>query len=594
MPSSEISLESLGLVEELGGATKRELTENEMERLCNGVMAFCEELSGVNLYPYQREFAWRILWSLMIEDTDEITGLMSRQSGKSESVAVVVVGAMVLLPILGKIFTGDPRLNKFKDGLWCGIYAPKYELAGIMWNRMKLRLYSENAKRLLLDPSINIDLSTEKNDLTLSNGSFVDCGTANPQSKIEGKTYHLILLEESQDISASQIRGSIHPMGAAVGGSIVKIGTPNRLRGEFAEACRRNKRNDVNRNMLGSKKRLHFEYDYTVAQRYNPRYRKYIEKERERLGEDSEDFRLKYKLHWLSDKGVFISSDLLDECGIRNVKEGRLIARDKRTRKKDRQLIDFPRKPWFVTNDAETEGQVAGIDLGKEINSTVVAVGKAWWDYPVQYGEEYRYYIHLQNLLEIVGDDHEAQYPMIYDFLKRYNVGSIMIDATGKGDPIYTRMKYDLEGFGINVSPFIFSEKSKDVGYKVFHQELSNRRFTYPAGPRAVGKKEYTRLYSQMVDLEKFWRGSKMVVHKPKDKEARDDICDALMMMCYLVNVNESMEVEMDINPMVGRMARWMTADMIKKSGAWYRSQVGPKNLGFSGRGRESKRGKWE
>lgn len=595
MASSEISLESLGLVEELGGATARKLTDQEMERLCNGAMAFCEEMTGVSLHPYQREFAWRILYSLMIEDSDEITGIMARQSGKTESIAVVVVGSMVLLPILAKIFTGDDRLNKFKDGLWAGIYAPNYDLAGIMWNRMKLRLYSESAKQFLLDPSINIDLSTERNDLTLSNGSFVDCGTANPQSKIEGKTYNLILLEECQDIGSAQIRGSIHPMGAAVGGSIVKIGTPNRVRSDFYEACRRNKRNDVANNLVGSKKRCHFEYDYTVVQRYNPRYRKYIVKERERLGEDSEDFRLKYKLHWLSDKGVFISSDLLDECAITNVKEGKLIAKDKRSRTKSNYMV-FERKPWFVHSDAETDGQVAGIDLGKDVNSTVVSVAKVWWDYPVMYGEEYRYFVHIQNFLELVGDDHEAQYPMIYDFLKRYNVGSIIIDATGRGDPIYTRMKYDLEGFGINVVPFVFTEKSKDVLYKVYLQELTNKRFTFPAGKKAVSKKEYTRMYSQMIDLEKFWRGNKMVVHKPKDsKEARDDFPDSMALTCYLVNINESMEAEMDYNPMIGRSARWMTADMIKKSGSWYRSVTNPKTgLGYNGRGRPSKRGKWE
>jgi len=73
--------------------------------------------------------------------------------------------------------------------------------------------------------------------------------------------------------------------------------------------------------------------------------------------------------------------------------------------------------------------------------------------------------------------------------------------------------------------PFIFSETSKDVGYKVLLQELQSGRLTYPAGPATTRMRKYIRFYQQMTDLEKTWRGQKMIVSKPKGDDARDDYC---------------------------------------------------------------------
>lgn len=576
---------------ELEGVGDRALTEAEITKLADVVMTFSQEIAGVELYPYEYEFGWRICYSLLIEDADEITALFSRQSGKTETVAVVVVGCMVLLPALAQALPGDERIAKFKDGLWCGIYGPGYEQAGIMWNRMKLRMYSDSSKQALLDPDINIDLADQTENMVLPNGSFCDCGTAAPQANIEGKTYHLILLEETQDISNEKIRASIHPMGAATAATLVKIGTCNRNKSEFYEACRRNKRHDVKNGKARSRKRTHFEYDYTVCQRYNPRYRKYIEKEKQRLGEDSDDFRMKYRLHWLLERGMFVSTDLLDECGI--VEKGKSLFVTKGSGRRQRK-IEFTRPPNVVTYDTHTEGLVFAVDVGRSPHSTVVTVGKPFWDGPVEYADSTRYPIHIYNWLELHGDNHEAQHPQILDFLKNYRLSMGVVDATGKGDPVYSRLAADLDEFGIHVQPFIFSDVSKDIGYKTFLQELQTRRFTFPAGARATRLAKWMRFHQQMTDLEKNWRGQKMVVAKPKDdKDAHDDYPDSAMMLCWLVNVADSMEVEETTNPLIGRLAQWAQADMLKQAGAWYRSKANPPRQSARRNVRPSKRGKW-
>lgn len=585
-------------VSELEGAgiPERPLTTAEIEKLSDVVLEFCQQMTGINFFPYEQEFGWRIIFSLLIEDADEITTLFSRQSGKTETVADIVVGCMVIFPILATVLVHDERITKFKEGLWCGIYAPNYEQAGIMWARMKLRMYSKQSKNTLLDPDINIDLEKEKENMTLPNGSFCDCGTASPQATIEGKTYHLILLEECQDISASKIRSEIHPMGAATAGTIVKIGTPNRKKSEFYYACRRNKRNDINNGVVRARKRLHFEFDYTICQRFNKRYQKYVKKEMGRLGEDSDDFKMKYKLQWLLERGMFVNPDVFEECGIKTSGEDLVIVKNRGRRK---VRYTFVRPPNVVNFDTKTPDLVFSVDVGRE-NSTVVTIGKVFWDCPVMYAGQERYPIHVYNWLELQGDDHEAQHPQILAFLKNYRLSQGIVDATGKGDPVYSRLAADLDKFGIYVKPFIFGSTSKDLGYKVLGQEIATRRITYPSGSQVTKYRKWKRFVSQMVDLEKEWRGQTLVVHKPKDdpdNSARDDYPDSLMMLCFLVNVSGSMEVEEQLNPFVGRLAKWAQAEMMRQAGAWYRSATVPPSPGSRGKLRETrpgKRGQWD
>lgn len=565
-------------------AGRKGLTDKQMEKLADVILSFSQAMCGVTLHDYELEFGWRLIYSVLIEDADEITALFSRQSGKTETVAVAVCGLLVMLPVLAEKLKHDERISKFAHGLWVGIYAPHYHQSNIMFRRMKARMYSQEAKSTLLDPDIDIDL-TKKNvveNLRLPNGSFVHCGTAAPQSKIEGETFHLIICEEAQDIDRNVLRSSIHPMAAATAGTLVKIGTPSRERSDFYEACRRNKRSDVVRGNTRSKKRRHYEFDYTVAQRNNPRYRKYVEKEKERLGEESDDFRMKYRLHWLLERGMFVNPDMFEECGIQE--DDFLVAtKGSRTRKKQ---IKFRRSRNLITYDSTTPKIVAAIDVGKE-NSTIVTIGRPFWDMPIDYADSTRFPVHIWNWLELQGDNHEAQHPEILGFLANYRISDVIIDATGKGDPVYTRIAADLRDQDITVHPFIFSSSSKDKGYKALLQEINSRRLTYPAGAAAARTQKWKNFHLQMTDLRKSWRGNTMVVQKDvSSDEARDDYCDSLMMLNWLVNIGSSMEVEEADNMLLGRVARLASGgDISGAVGAMKRRlRSYRKSLGLNGR----------
>lgn len=441
----------------------------------------------------------------------------------TETVAVTVCGMLIMLPLLAEKIPGDPRLIKFAKGFWVGIYAPHLHQSGIMFRRMKTRMYSRESKEVLLDPEIDMDLTKKQviENLRFPNGSFVYCGTAAPQSKIEGDTFHLLICEEAQDIGREVLRSSIHPMAAALAGTLVKIGTVSRERSDFYDACRRNRRSDIVKGETRSRKRKHFEFDYTVAQRNNPRYQKYVEKEIERLGFDSDEFRMKYRLHWLLEKGMFVNPDMFEECGlveadVLKVHRGVVGAR---------RVIKFPRSSNLVTYDPVTPKVIASIDVGKEF-STVVTIGRPFYEMPIDYAGSTRFPLHIWNWLELQGEDHEIQHEKILSFLANYRISDVIIDATGKGDPVYSRIAADLHSQEIVVVPFIFSASSKDKGYKVLLQEINSKRFTYPAGAAAARTNKWKNFHLQMTDLRKSWRGSTMVVQKDgKSKEARDDYC---------------------------------------------------------------------
>ena len=262
--------------------------------LVNMIYNFCEIYSGKVMYAYQTQFSKRIIRSVLENDGAEITALFSRQSGKTETIAITVGGLMIILPEMAKMpmFADDQRLSMYKDGFWVGIFAPSQRQAQITYNRMKSRLQCKESVAVLEDPDFRLEFTTSNGQtVALSNGSFCTAISASDGSNIEGESFKFIICEECQDISNYKIRKSIHPMGAAYNATICKIGTATTFKGDFYEAINRNKKEYQDGKI---RIRNHFEYNYKVVMKYNPRYAKYIEREKRSLGEQSDEFRMSY------------------------------------------------------------------------------------------------------------------------------------------------------------------------------------------------------------------------------------------------------------------------------------------------------------
>ncbi len=344
-----------------------------VDMLVKRILIFTEEFCDVEFFPYQIPIAYRLIESVILGDGDELTVIATRQSGKSEVMSAVMASLMVILPKLAPVY--PTWLDKFEKGFWCGVFAPTEDQADTVFSRIVTKLTSDHALNFLLDPEIGDKAASggargKGKIINLKNsGSLCRMQTCNPKAKIESKTYHFVIVDEAQEADEVMITKSIKPMLAFNNGTICLTGTANRNKSYFYKMIQFNKRRLVN---AGRRYRqAHFEYDYSVASKYNSNYGKFISKEKLRIGEDSDEFQMSYCNRWILEKGMFVTEERMERLYDQSM-----------------PLI----KEWWRTQ------VVAGIDVARQTDSTVVTVVWVDWDHPDAFGfHEHR----ILNWLEI-------------------------------------------------------------------------------------------------------------------------------------------------------------------------------------------------
>jgi len=314
---------------------------------------------------------------------------------------------------------------------------------------------------------------------------------------------------------------SISPMGAAYNATFCKIGTPTTYRGDFYYTIQRNKKEYERKTKDGVKGivRNHFEYDCDVAAKYNPKYHKYIEKEKRVLGEKSDEFLMSYKLQWIFQRGMFIElNDFLTKCGDMFMER--------------------------VSSDRHAV-HVAGIDLGGtsrqgDPDSTVITIAEVDWSTPVVFetrtdphtNEETTFAgfnTYVKDWLEIVNPDYEAQYELIVEYLRKWNIRRCVCDAT-REISIAHRLRANMD---FEVVPYVFNGKSKSDLYKHLEREINSGRLRIPLGEYTIKTREFDRFITQMEDLQKDYRGALLVVEHPPGKGNHDDYPDSLALCTW-------------------------------------------------------------
>lgn len=504
--------------------THENFTEEELEDLVAKIYNFTELLCFVppatGFYGYQEEFAKAIIRDILMSLGNSITGLFARQSGKSETVANVAAALMVLLPKLANIRNEEnrfvfPQLRSFASGYKVGIFAPSGLQATTTYSRLRERLTSPNGRLFLDSPEFALEgfdsllpFPSNKSDyLALNNGSFCRQLSADKSSKIESQTFHLILLDESQDLDSYIVGKSISPMGASTNATTVSTGTPGITKGYFYNMIADNKREEINRRRDDFKlqSQLHFEYDYKEVQKWNPNYAKYVTKEKKKLGADSDEFQQAYCLKWLLERGMAVPEALFDELTIKHLN--------------------------ITTSHASTE-LVAGLDWGKSQDSTVLTIGRPLWDQVDEAGKapvEVLYWWHK------LGDSYEEIFAELKVELEKFNVRTLACDATGTGEPLADRLIWELPH--ITILPVKFSSQSKDHLYKWFLLMLQEHKVWWP-GLSEVRKRKYWIMFKdQMTNLVKEYKGQFLACHAPEDqKNAHDDFPDSLALMLWCIN----------------------------------------------------------
>lgn len=537
MPVKKKPLKEDGFVFETTGGSVTDIDTSDMAGrsvsfdahfITGKIMDFGKVLTGIPLYSYQEEIAYRIIYSVITFEGSVLTVLLSRQSGKSETVAFVIDTLTVLLPALAKII---PDLEQFSNGFRVGLFAPQSDQVVTTYSRAMTRLTSANAEMVLSDPDLLVSLESEVR-LNLSNGSFLAGQVASKQSKIESKTYDLIIIEEAQDTDDFLVTKSIEPMLTATGGTLVKVGTTGVTKNHFWYEIQANRNHD--RKIPDKRLRNHFEYAYKEIisarrhqfeidhKKFHLNYEADILRKKERWGEDSQAFKLAYALVWDLESGMLIS---------------------------DKEFNTLLNRKLGFQEPSTGDYVVAGLDIGKAPAETVLTIAKVWYtDDPFE-----KPYKQILAWVCLGGLDYEAQHHEILNYIVEYNISTVFADYTGVGKPVVDRLVYAC-GEYVNIEPYTFTAQSKSDMWYNFTSDIQTRRLIVPANRVVRSTSEFQKFEEQMKNCRKYFNGAYMVCEKSEGYF--DDMVDSCALMCLAANAQREAESELEVddNPLFSNL----------------------------------------
>jgi hypothetical protein len=127
--------------------------------------------------------------------------------------------------------------------------------------------------------------------------------SAEASSSVVGHTADLLLeIDESQDVGREKYTKELRPMGSATNVTAILYGTT------WDDSTLLEEVKQANLELQGKDGiKRHFRYDWQEVGRHNPDYLRFVEAERNRLGEEHPLFRTQYALLPLTHGGGFLS-----------------------------------------------------------------------------------------------------------------------------------------------------------------------------------------------------------------------------------------------------------------------------------------------
>src|SRR5882757_953117 len=520
--TTDIELDEL-TAEELDAVNKTRIdldprSQAFVDAVVERLLIFADELSGHPLYGYQRPFAARLIESVIINDGATVTALFSRQSGKTETVAATVATLMIMLPRLAKVEPFNEWLDDFKEGVWVGAFAPVDDMAKTLFSRIVSVLTSERAKELLLDPAIDERVVGRGSEVKLERcGSLVRRQTAHPRANIEGKTYHICLLDESQVADQKVVDKSISPMLASTNGTFVETGTPSYEKGVFYRDIQENKRQSLRRGARTN----HYQADFREVGRWNKNYEKAVARDMLKMGYDSDEFKLSYRLMWLLEQGMFTTEERLNELGVKSMETV---------------------KAYYETP------VIIGIDPARKVDSTIVTAVFVDWNRPDEFGY---YNCRILNWLDLQGQDWETQYHRIVEFVSKYNVHAIGVDVAGMGDIFISRLRVLLPH--VEILDVSSQRPQQSERWKYLREMLDRGKLGWPAHAKARQLRTYRNFIQQMSDLQVTFEGPYMLAEAPKETNAHDDYAASLSIALSVISDSVVEPMSVGNNPFYDR-----------------------------------------
>ena len=437
----------------------------------------------------------------------------------SEAMAFIIDTLCTLLPALGKII---PDLEQFSTGFRVGLFAPQSDQVQTTYSRAMTRINSANAEMVLSDPDIDVWLESAAR-LELSNGSYLAGQVASKQSKIESKTYDMVIVEEAQDVDDLIVSKSVEPMLSSTAGTLIKVGTTGMYKNHFWYEIQHNRQLD--RKVIDPRIRNHFEFDYKRiikdrreqyekdGKRFHLNYEADILRKKSRWGEDSQSFKLAYALIWDLESGMLLTDKEFN--GIINRKMG----------------YQMPSNTDYV---------VAGLDIGKSPAETVLTIARVF-HLEDQFDKPYK---QILAWVALGGMDYEAQHHAILDCIVEFNISAIFADYTGVGKAVVDRLMYAC-GEYVDITPYTFTSQSKSDMWFNFVSEIQTRHLIVPANKKVRSTTEFMKFEEQMKNCQKYFNGAYMVCEKSEGYF--DDFVDSAALMCLAANEEQKVDEEMEV-----------------------------------------------
>ena len=355
--------------------------------------------------------------------------------------------------------------------------------------------------------------------------------SAEESASVVGHTADILLeIDESQDVGKEKYSKEFRPMGSSTNVTTVLYGTTWDDSTLLDEIRRSNLELEGRDNI-----KRHFRYDWQEVGKCNPGYLKFVEAERDRLGENHPLFRTQYALLPIHGGGGFLSRQQIigmqgahqrlshpEFCAERTDRIKACVAGIDLAGEKEQaiplrgtlaaeQYLDDVRLAQS-TRDGWQRGQDSTVITIAEIDNVRQPVGLG----PV---------IKVVEHYSWTGLPHWQLYPQMVDILRKWNCQRVVVDATGMGQPVASFLRKEM---GSRVKPFTFTQKSKsDLGFDLLSFINSGRLKLY----KQDGSDEYQEMMFQLEKAKAEYYPNQTMGFFVNAQEGHDDFLMSLALV---------------------------------------------------------------
>jgi len=326
--------------------------------------------------------------------------------------------------------------------------------------------------------------------------------SADESSSVVGHTADILLeVDESQDVAKEKYTKEFRPMGSSTNATMIHYGTT----WDDATLLEEIKQTNIELERKDGIKR-HFRYDWQEVSKHNPDYKRFVQAERARLGEDHPLFRTQYMLVPIRGGGGFLSRQQIVT----------MMASHPRLKEPE------PGKVYTagidLAGEREQTKEAALAAARQKLDSTVITIAEIDTT-------------HTEPSLKVVehyqwtGTPHSQVYSQTVDILKKWNCRRVTVDATGIGQPVASFLRKEL---GSRIQPFIFTQKSKsDMAFEVLAFVNSSRLKLY----KQDGSPEYKEMMFQLEKARQQFRPNQTMNFYVDPSEGHDDFLMSLALL---------------------------------------------------------------